>query len=113
MRAGSLRQRLQLQSVSGQTDDGIGGKVGGTWTTVATVWGQVDPMTGTEQLQALQVTASIAHQITIRYRGSVTPKMRLVRPLGGQVYEIRGVMNVDLRNRQLELLCTEAQTAGA
>ena len=113
MRAGSLRQRLQLQILTGAVDDGMGGKTGGTWTTSATVWGQIDPQHGTERLQAMQMTAEITHAIVIRYRTGITPKMRMVRVAGGQVFEIQAVLNIEARNRQLELLCSEIQTTGA
>ena len=82
MRAGSLRQRLQLQSLTGAVDDGMGGKTGGTWTTSATVWGQIDPQHGTERLQAMQMTAEITHAIVIRYRTGITPATRTIRIFG-------------------------------
>lgn len=92
----------------------MGGQASVPWTVVATVWGMVGPLTGRELLQAEQVTAVLTHEIDIRYRAGVVPKMRLVRQGGGgQVFEIHSVMNLEMRNRQLTLLCSEIQTQGA
>lgn len=107
-----MRQRLKLQAPS-TTPDGMGGQVTG-WTDIATVWGMVGPLTGRELLQAEQVTAVLTHEIDIRYRPGVVPKMRIVRQgAGTQVFEIHSVMNLEMRNRQLTLLCSELQTVGA
>lgn len=107
-----MRQRLKLQSPS-QTPDGMGGQVTG-WTDVTTTWGLVGPLTGRELLQAEQVTAVVTHEIDIRYRPGVVPKMRVVRQgAGSQVFEIHAVINLEMRNRQLTLLCSEIQLQGA
>lgn len=111
MRSGALRQRLQLQTPP-TSGDGMGGQ-SGAWTTIATVWAQIDPISGSERLQAGQMTPALTHEVIMRYRGSVVPKMRLLRAVGGQIYEINAVQNMDMRNHQLTLLCSEVQTAGA
>ena len=111
MRCGSMRQRLQLQTPAA-IPDGMGGQTN-AWTVVATVWGMVGPISGREQLQADQVTALLTHEIDIRYRPGVVPKMRIVRVAGGQVYEIHSIVNLEMRNRQLTLLCSELQVTGA
>ncbi|HYM22026.1 MAG TPA: phage head closure protein, partial [Vicinamibacterales bacterium] len=67
-----------------------------------------------EHLSAAQMIAEATHEITIRYRTGVVPKMRIARTqAGAQVYEIHAVINQELRNRMLLLLCSEVQTVGA
>ena len=111
MRSGALRQRLTLSSAA-LVADGMGGwTVVLPWVLVATVWGQVAPLTGLERLQAAQMTSVVTHEITIRYRLGVVPQMRLSRALGGQTFEIHAVLRSDdFRRRQLTLLCSEVQT---
>ncbi len=130
MRTGALRQRLKLQSPP-TVADGMGG-INGAWTDVATVWGQIEALAGTERLQAGQVTADLTHEIIIRYQTAtgfdqvgfasggfqtssrIVPKMRVVRQqAGGQTFEVHAVQNTDFRNRQLVLLCSEIQVTGA
>jgi len=111
MRSGALRQRVQIQSPP-TTADGMGGFTG-TWTPVATTWAQIDPQSGAERIQGDQVTALMTHTIVIRYRPGIVPKMRLVRLVGGQTFEIHSVDNAEFRNRQLTLQCSEVQSAPA
>lgn len=107
-----MRQRLQIQQPIG-TPDGMGGQLL-TFQPVMTVWGQVDPATGREQIQADQVSAVATHEIVIRYRPGIVPKMRMVRQgAGSQIFEIQAVLNIDMRNHQLTLLCSEIQATGA
>jgi len=114
MRSGMLRQRLALQSLQGAVSDGMGGTTGGVWTPVTTLWGHVAPLSGAERLRAAQIDAEVTHEIAIRYRAGVVPKMRLQRTqAGAQIYEIHAVLNPELRNTQLTLLCSEVQVTGA
>lgn len=109
-----LRQRLILQQLQGGAADGMGGRTADTWQAVATIWGQVDPLSGKERLAAAQIEADVTHEITIRYRTGVVPKMRIQRTdAGTQAYEIHTVMNPELRNQRLVLLCSEVQVVGA
>lgn len=92
----------------------MGGLSSVTWTAVATMWGLVVPMTGTEQIKALQMMSIVTHEVTIRYRTGIVPKMRLVRQeVGGQIFEIHAVISDNFKNTQLTLLCSEVQTQGA
>lgn len=75
MRAGLLRHRLQIQSLGGSPDSF--GQTQPEWTTVATVWGQVEPLLGRERFTAQQVQAEVTHKITVRAR-EVSPADRIV-----------------------------------
>ena len=76
MDAGSLDQRVTLQSL-GYTTDAGGGRVE-TWTTVATVWAHVRPMSGRERLQADQLESPANYKVTIRRRTDVTAAKRIL-----------------------------------
>lgn len=66
LRAGALNRRITLQSRS-TSQDASGGQLL-TWTDVATVWANVDPLSGRELLAAQAVQSAVSHQITIRYQ---------------------------------------------
>jgi SPP1 family predicted phage head-tail adaptor len=103
---GGLRRRLTLQE-EGRVADGGGGFTL-VWQNVAanpTVWGRIVPLSGREVLQAGQLQTPVSHRILIRYRPDVTGAMRLV--LGTRVFNIRAAVNVDGRDRWLELMCEE------
>ena len=99
--AGSLREPLNIQRKA-TVSDGMGGQAI-QWVTLATVRGDVRPLSGREAVQAMQLQASLTHRIYIRYRADLTPADRLV--MRGQPLQIRAIVNVEMRNRWLELAC--------
>lgn len=98
-----LRHRLTLQQEV-RTADGAGGYTP-SWSDVATVWAQVEPLKGAERLHAMQLQDTVSHRVTIRYRAGVTAALRLL--FGTRVFNIRAVINPGERNRWLELMCEE------
>lgn len=104
---GRMRHRLRIEA-SGSSVDGGGGQGADPWlsaSVIATVWGHVEPMHGTERLRAMQLETPITHRIVIRYRPHIEPAMRVV--FGGRAFNIRAVLNPNEANRSLELLCEE------
>jgi SPP1 family predicted phage head-tail adaptor len=77
MNPGKLRFRLQIQEVT-QTPDSFGEPVE-SWRTVATVWGNIEPLTAVELWQSQMVQAQVSHKLTLRYRAELTAKHRIVR----------------------------------
>jgi len=108
MRAGQLRHRVTIEQVT-ETQDSYGG-VTETWSTLATVWAAIEPITGREKFASGGDVrfAENEVQIRMRYRSDVTPKMRLTDD-GGTVYNIRAVLNRWGVDRELLLRCTVAE----
>jgi SPP1 family predicted phage head-tail adaptor len=105
--AGRSRHRLVLQARA-PAGDGGGGQAGDPWAapvTVATVWGDIVPLNGTERLRAMKLESQVTHRIAIRFRLGVTGGMRIV--FGARTFNIRAVVDVGERHRMLELLCEE------
>lgn len=105
--AGALRHRLVLQART-PAGDGGGGQAGDPWVapiTVATVWGDIMPLNGTERLRAMKLESRVTHRIAIRFRPGVNGDMRFV--LGARTFNIRAVVDLGERRRMLELLCEE------
>ncbi|MDA8212164.1 MAG: phage head closure protein [Clostridia bacterium] len=103
MNAGELRHRVKIQQKS-VTRDSFGAE-SVTWSDVATVWAVVEPLRGREFFGAQQVNAEVTTRIRIRYRSGVVPTMRAL--YGSRVYDIQSVINLDERNRELQLMCKE------
>ena len=101
--AGDLRHRITIQS-SVKTGDGGGGFTV-AWSNLATVRGKIEPLRGREQLHGMQLEARVTHRILIRYRSDVTAANRIL--FGTRTFNIRSVLNVDERNRWLEILAEE------
>ena len=111
--AGELRTRVTIQSEVQVADSGGGAYH--AWSTVATTWAKVEPLSGRELLQAEQLQSEVTHLITIRYRSGLHAGMRVIEGEpdtadepsgGGLVWNIRTVTNPDQHKRWLELRCT-------
>lgn len=103
---GKLRHRLTIEEEVRVADGGGGFDL--SWQAIATepvVWGRVTPLSGREVLRASQLQTPVSHRVTIRYRADVTASMRLT--LGSRVFNIRALINVEERDRWLELTCEE------
>ena len=81
-----------------------------TWTEVGTFWGSVEPLQGRELLEARQAIAELSVRIRIRYQAGVTigPTMRAVA--NDKTYLIESVINIDERDREIQLMGRELVT---
>ena len=61
---GRLRRRIEIHTNTPVDDDT--GQAIETLTLATTVWGAVDPIRGIERFEALKVTPTVTHRITIR-----------------------------------------------
>lgn len=75
------------------------------WATVAVIDAAIRPLSGREGLATQQIYASATHEIEMRYRAGVVPKMRFRKD--ARVFDIDFVRNVEERNRQMFCVCTE------
>lgn len=106
---GSLRDRVQIQSLTNTTDEG-GGNVQ-SWTTFATVWANVlaiiRRLSTSEPVEWQQVTSQLHYQVEMRYREDVKPQMRLL--WGDHTLRIDSVRDPDGMRRRLMLMCLEVE----
>ena len=75
------------------------------WVDLFSVKGDVRPLSGREALTGMQREASVSHRIFIRYRDGLLPSDRIV--MRGNPMQIIAIINVEMRNRWLELQCLE------
>lgn len=104
--AGRLRHRIVIQSPT-ETINSYGEREQ-TWATFATVWASIEPMRGRELLEAQQINAELSVKIRIRYLASVKPKYRI--SWDSRTFEINSIANIEERDREIELMCTELVT---
>ncbi len=72
---------------------------------VPTTYAGIRPASAREQTIAAQRNQVISHMVRMRWRRDIKPEMML--RYGGRNLSIVGVLNVDERNRVLELTCME------
>lgn len=75
-----------------------------TYSTFATRWIALLPLSGSEQINALAAEGSVTHRVRMRYTSGLKPKMRLVSD--GRTFEILSVMERG-RRAEHELMVVE------
>ena len=101
--AGSLKRKLTIEYKT-QLADAYGSLVD-TWGTHATWWASINPITGREYVSDGKVNSEVTTRIRGRYLNGVSPIMRV--KYGTRIYSIVAVINIEERNREIELLCKE------
>jgi len=98
-----MRFRVAIQA---KTDaKGSSGQPVGTWATRKTVWAGIDPLKGTELFTAQATEAAHEVVFNIRYLAGVTVEHRI--SWDSRTFDIKSVVNVGNRNRELILYCRE------
>jgi SPP1 family predicted phage head-tail adaptor len=100
-RIGAMSRRVELRNFTTVQDSF--GELIRTWSTFATVWASILPLSGREFLAAQQVNAEDIRKIVIRYRTDVNVVTRIKS--GTSEYDIQSVANLEDRNTWLELIC--------
>lgn len=99
-----LNKRVTFQHPT-KVPDGMGGFVT-TWTTAATVWAAVWPVSASEAIEANQATMTITHRIRTRYRSNVKASWRV--SYAGRIFGIVGIIDPNTDHQWLDVLCKEA-----
>lgn len=103
MRAGRLRHRVNIQQPT-ETRDAYG-ELQSSWASLDTnVPCEIRGLRTREFIEAAGTESDVTHEIRLRFRTDLTPKMRLVATGGcasGEVYELLGVMDPEGRRREL------------
>ena len=108
MSIGKMNRRLHFQTQT-RTSDGAGSS-SVSYSDNFTTFGMITPKTGRENLFGDQLEENITHIIKIRYRTDVSHKNRIqFRPDSNttRTFNIKRVLNVNDRNRYLDLQCVE------
>lgn len=89
--AGRLRHRVRIERYAelldsnGETiQDPETGEISREWTTVATVWAAIEPLSAREFIQSQATQSQISARIVIRYRDGLDAAMRLVHVRTGR-----------------------------
>lgn len=102
MRAGRLDKRVTIQQASEAKN--ASHEIIKTWSTLATVWANVQPLKGSEVFEAQKVNASSTIKFTIRPRSDITSTMRI--SYSDKTYEIDYVPPYDART-PMEIIAHE------
>jgi SPP1 family predicted phage head-tail adaptor len=101
---GSLRHRLDFKSV-GSTTDSFGVTINTTPTTIATLWGSIEPISGRELELINAVQAEVTHKVVIRYNSGIDASDQFTHD--SRVFQIESVRDADERKAYMLILAKE------
>ncbi len=106
MKAGELRHRVKIQKLD-EAQGGTGEILKGDadWTDFAEVWAAIEPLQGRELFIAQQISAEVNSRVKFRFLKGVVPRMRIL--FGTRKFDIKAVINLLERNREMQALCKE------
>lgn len=102
LRAGEMDEKATVQTPT----EGVNsiGEPTFTYSTFATRWIAILPLSGAERVASMQNEGTVTHRVRMRYTSGLKPKMRLVA--GSRTFEIDSVVERG-RREEHELLVTE------
>jgi SPP1 family predicted phage head-tail adaptor len=103
MRSGDLHDRIALQSITSETR-GTRGESTPTWTTYATAYADIKPLSARQLEVARAYADTVSHSMRIRYRSGVSPTHRAI--IGSRVFTFNGVVET-VRRSELTIYATE------
>jgi len=105
MKKTSIGQMKHLITILKQEriSDGQGGYME-TWQNAGTVWASIEPVSGREYYEAMQLTNDITHKVRMRYV-NITPHNRI--KYNNRIFEIIAVIDINMEHKELEVLCRE------
>ena len=104
---GQMNQTLIIKSVNPTTDSG-GGMTEGTPTTVATIWANIIPLTGSRALEFAQITNGKPYDITINYPiGDFTIDETNILTFDSRTLTIHSVVQIDESLKQYKIIAYE------
>lgn len=115
MKAGLLRWPITIEQKTNVQDPNTG-EMTPTWSTFVTTRADMQPVarrgsrSAWEAVVAQQIKASSVILFDIRYIAGIDETMRV--RANGKVYDIKTIINVDSRNRELWLICETGLDAG-
>ena len=113
VRAGQLNRRITVQQQNSAQD--IYGAPVRTWADVATVWADIQPLTGRELESAQRMASEVSHQITVRYQAPFTDTRAVAAYRArykGRVFNLHAALNEDEANVLITLLASEGLNDG-
>jgi SPP1 family predicted phage head-tail adaptor len=111
--AGMLTRRIKIQRPS-TIKDSVGAPCR-SWLDVATVWAEIQPLSGKEAVIANRISAELSHQIIVRYQSlfgnpQQVAQMRVLYK--ARIFNIHSALNEDEKRTQIILLASEGLDDG-
>jgi SPP1 family predicted phage head-tail adaptor len=110
MNPGKRNKWIKIMKFNENYPDGGGGysddwETGEGWDLECETWAYVRPIRGRNFYEAQQGQSELTHEVNIRYRPGIDRSMIVV--YDGRRFDVQYVMNIEEKNKELELICVE------
>ena len=100
---GKMRYRVKVERATNTRD--AGGGISQAFNPVTFIYANIKPTSATSSYRQGMVQEKVTHEVTIRYMTNIDTNSLIT--VGTRKFNIRGIVNVDERDRFLKLLCEE------
>lgn len=98
-----LDKRLSFEEKTITTDD-YGGQTE-TWSLYKNIWGNISPISASNEFSNYISETKITHSIIIRYLNKINTGMRIV--YNNRKFMIKSIINIEEMNKYYKILCEE------
>jgi SPP1 family predicted phage head-tail adaptor len=105
MRIGDLTKIIDIQAPT-RVPDNMGGSTDTYVTVMSSVFAAIWPTSASETIENLQLGLNATHKIRIRYKPTIKSNWRI--KFGDRYYNIVSIINPNMKNEILDLVCKEA-----
>jgi len=100
---GKMRFRIKVENPTNTRD--AGGGLAQAYTPVTFIYANIMPTSANSTYRQGMVQEKITHEVTIRYMKNIGTNSRI--SFGSRLFDVKGIINIDQRDRFLKLLCEE------
>jgi SPP1 family predicted phage head-tail adaptor len=100
---GKMRFRVKVERSTNTRD--AGGGISQAFNPVTYIYANIKPTSANSSYRQGMVQEKITHEVTLRYMTNIDTNSRIT--YGTKNFNIKGIINVDERDRYLKLLCEE------
>ena len=109
MRFSRLRHRITFMKPTAASVNSMGEEIL-QYAHTLTVWAEVTPLTGREYEESQKIRAETTYRVTTRFFKDITNDMRIL--YNNREFDVVSVLNINERNRELQIICSEVDTNG-
>ena len=100
---GKMRYRIKVENATNTRD--AGGGLAQAYVAAAFVYANIKPTNANSTYRQGMVQEKVTHEVTLRYMKNIGTNSRI--SFGKRLFDIKGIINIDERDRFLKLLCEE------
>jgi len=100
---GKMRYRVKVERSTNTRD--AGGGISQAFSPTTTIYANIMPKSANSSYRQGMVQEKVTHEVTLRYMENIDTNSIIV--FGSRRFNVRGIINVDERDRFLKLQCEE------